>query len=244
MSQRVVVRVQRQDSRTAVETRRFEDFSVETRRGDTVATLLHAMAEDPVTTAGQHVAPVAFESACRATGCSACTILVNAHVAVACRTSIESVRPKRGPIVLAPMTKFPVIRDLIVDRGLLRGAGQRLGVWLDDPPSSAPGTTFALSEIDRCTLCGACFEACPETAGTRFVGAAALNEARLSNELAAGRSRKTARVEASMNAGGVANCGKAGVCVEVCPERIPLVDSILALERETTRRWLATLLRR
>jgi succinate dehydrogenase / fumarate reductase iron-sulfur subunit len=244
VSQKVVVRVQRQDSPGALESRRFEDFSVEIRSGDSVATLLHAIADDPVTTEGHQVAPVAFESACRAARCSACTILVNAHAAVACRTSVESVRPKRGPIVLAPMSKFPLIRDLIVDRSPLRDAGQRLGAWLDEPPAAAPLTTFALSEIDRCTNCGACFEACPETSGKRFVGAAALNEARLANELSAGGPRKPARLDASMNAGGVAKCGKARVCVEVCPERIPLFDSILSLERETTRRWLATLLRR
>ena len=34
------------------------------------------------------------------------------------------------------------------------------------------------------------------------------------------------RLEALMGQGGVADCGKAQNCVEVCPKEIPLVDSI------------------
>ena len=38
--------------------------------------------------------------------------------------------------------------------------------------------------------------------------------------------------------GGVADCGKAQNCVEVCPKEIPLVDSIASVARDTTKRML------
>ena len=43
-----------------------------------------------------------------------------------------------------------------------------------------------------------------------------------------------------MGEGGVADCGKAQNCVEVCPKEIPLVDSIAVVGREggTTKRML------
>lgn len=237
-----VLRIQRQDSPSAPETQRFEEFEVEERPGDSIATALLSVRRRPVTTDGQRVAPIAFESTCRADGCGACTLLVNGHVRSACRTLLADARPKRGPVVLAPLSKFPLVRDLVVDRGRLRTARKRVHAWLGDAPvDHAPR---ALAELDRCTECGACFEACPETRAGRYVGPAALNEARLLNELAAGAPAQGRRLEASMAGDGVASCGKAQVCIEVCPERIPLFDSILVLQRQTTRRWLRTLLRR
>lgn len=237
-----VLRIQRQDSPSAPETLRFEEFQVEDGPGDSIATALFSVRQRPVTTDGQRVAPVAFESACRADGCGACTLLVNGHVRSACRTLLADARPKRGPVVLAPLSKFPLVRDLVVDRSRLRAARKKLGAWLEEPP--AAHVPLALAELDRCTECGACFEACPETSAGRYVGAAALNEVRLLNELAAGAPAQGRRLDASMADGGVAGCGKAQVCIEVCPERIPLFDSILVLQRQTTRRWLRTLLRR
>jgi succinate dehydrogenase / fumarate reductase iron-sulfur subunit len=37
-----------------------------------------------------------------------------------------------------------------------------------------------------------------------------------------------------MGEGGVADCGKAGNCVEVCPKEIPLLESIAAVQRQAT----------
>jgi len=41
-----------------------------------------------------------------------------------------------------------------------------------------------------------------------------------------------------MGEGGVDGCGKAMNCVAVCPKEIPLVDSISAVGRATTRRLI------
>jgi succinate dehydrogenase / fumarate reductase iron-sulfur subunit len=46
------------------------------------------------------------------------------------------------------------------------------------------------------------------------------------------------RLDAVMGEGGVADCGKAQNCVEVCPKEIPLVDSIASVSRDTTKRML------
>jgi succinate dehydrogenase / fumarate reductase iron-sulfur subunit len=37
-----------------------------------------------------------------------------------------------------------------------------------------------------------------------------------------------------MEAGGLADCGKAGNCVEVCPKKIPLLESIASVQRQAT----------
>ncbi len=41
-----------------------------------------------------------------------------------------------------------------------------------------------------------------------------------------------------MEPGGIDGCGKAQNCVEVCPKEIPLVDSIAAVSRQTTKHML------
>jgi succinate dehydrogenase / fumarate reductase iron-sulfur subunit len=46
------------------------------------------------------------------------------------------------------------------------------------------------------------------------------------------------RLDTVMGEGGVEGCGKAQNCVEVCPKEIPLVDSIAAVGRDTTKRML------
>ena len=68
----------------------------------------------------------------------------------------------------------------------------------------------------------------------KFVGAAVISQARLFNEHPVGAELKTERLESLMEEGGVADCGKAGNCVEVCPRDIPLLESIAAVQRAAT----------
>jgi len=240
----VELQILRQDGPELLATRRHETFRVDLAPSASIAAALYRIAEEPKTADGRDVSPVAFESACRGHGCGACTLLVGGHVRSACRTTLASVSPKRGPIALAPLAKFPLVRDLIVDRSGLRDRRLHAGAELGSELPEALGETHARATTDRCTECGACYEACPETQRGRFVGPAALHEAFVLTSIRAGRADRDQRLERTMRDGGVADCGKARVCIEVCPEEIPIFDSILGLERETTRRWLRTLLRR
>ena len=71
-----------------------------------------------------------------------------------------------------------------------------------------------------------------------FVGAAAVNQVRLFNLHPSGAMNRVERLESVMGEGGVADCGKAQNCVEVCPKEIPLVDSISQVARDTTKHLL------
>ena len=51
--------------------------------------------------------------------------------------------------------------------------------------------------------------------------------------------RHRAELETIMGEGGIpADCGEAQNCMEVCPKEIPLVDSIAAMGRATTKHML------
>lgn len=236
---KATLRIFRQDSGDRPETRRFDEFEVEAEPGATLASALFSIQANPVTTSGRRVAPVAFESACRGDGCGACVLLVNGQVRLACRTAL--VAPKRGVIRIEPLSKLPVVRDLIVDRSGLDRALADVRAWL--APDSPPASSEVAAALDACSRCGACLEACPEWgAGSLFVGAAVLAEVHRLDQVDPEHARE--RERALMAPGGIADCAGAKNCVEVCPEGLPLFDSILELNRRTTRHWLRALLRR
>jgi succinate dehydrogenase / fumarate reductase iron-sulfur subunit len=56
----------------------------------------------------------------------------------------------------------------------------------------------------------------------------------LFNDHPTGSALKNDRLEALEGPGGVADCSKAGNCVEVCPKEIPLLESIAAVQRQMT----------
>ena len=52
---------------------------------------------------------------------------------------------------------------------------------------------------------------------------------------------QTQRLDTIMGRGGIADCGNAQACVEVCPKDIPLTDAFGELGRQTTKLWLQRL---
>jgi succinate dehydrogenase / fumarate reductase iron-sulfur subunit len=151
-------------------------------------------------------------------------------------------------VLLEPLARFDPIVDLRVDRGrgdaALGRAGGGLGVA---SARSAPegGANEALRvALAGCVGCGACFEACPETGrGRAFVGPEAIGRNRLGRLHPHGGNE--AALLATMSAeGGVADCGKAQACVDVCPVGVPLVEAIADAAAETSSAFLFGWMRR
>lgn len=74
------------------------------------------------------------------------------------------------------------------------------------------------------------------------MGAAAFSQVRLFNMHPTGAMEKEERLEAVMGKGGIADCGNAQACVEACPKKIPLTDSIADISRQTSLQLLKNLL--
>lgn len=246
-AKKVRLRVRRQDGPDRADSRRFEEFEVAWRPQLNVHGCLEQIRKNPVTTDGKRVAPVVWEASCLEEVCGSCTMLVNGKVRQACSTLVDQVAPKGQTIVLEPMSKFPLERDLVVDRSRMFDALKQVHAWieLDGTHSLGAGPRESRERqqerypLSRCMTCGSCLEACPQYGpGSAFIGAAAISQARLMNLHPSGALQKRERVEALMTEGGVADCGKAQNCVEVCPKEIPLVDSIADMARETTKQLL------
>ena len=109
------VRVLRQDSPHSASY--WQRFRLTHEPDMNVISVLQRIAAEPVTVEGERVAPVAWACGCLEEVCGACTMLINGSVRQACSAMVRNlIDEDGGQIELRPMTKFPVVRDLVVDR--------------------------------------------------------------------------------------------------------------------------------
>ena len=237
----VIIRIKRQD--TPDKPSYWQEFSVPVRANMNIISALLWIAAHPTTTDGKATTTPVWDSGCLEEVCGACTMLINGKTRQACSALVEKISPDLSPITLEPMTKFPVVRDLFVDRSRLFNDLKRVKAWvpIDGTYDLGPGPAMSqkLQEtrypLSRCISCGCCLEACPQyTPTNKFIGAAIMSQARLFNDHPTGKELKDERLEAMMGEGGMQECGKAGNCVEVCPKDIPLLESIAAVQRQAT----------
>ncbi len=235
---------------------RWEEFEVQPEPNANIISVLMQIAANPVTVEGEATTPVAWDAGCLEEVCGSCTMVINGQVRQSCSCLIDVIAPADGDtIVLEPMSKFPVVRDLWVDRARLFHALKRVKAWvpIDGTYSLGAGPTESSSQqavryvLSTCMSCGCCLEACPqynlETDETKwdeaFIGAHAISQARLFNLHETGKQAKGERLDALMGPGGVSDCGNAQNCVKVCPKEIPLTESIGAMGRATTLHAIA-----
>lgn len=149
----------------------WQTFRVERAPGMNVISVLQQLAAHPQTALGQQVSPIAYDANCLEEVCGACTMLINGRVRQACSALVDRLLADQpGQIELQPMSKFPVIRDLIVDRRRLFRALEKLQDWIpvDGYYDAGPGPRQSQEEqqqaypLSKCMSCGCCLEACPQ----------------------------------------------------------------------------------
>lgn len=226
----------------------WEEFEIPEHPAMNVISALMEIRRNPVNAQGKETRPVVWESSCLEEVCGACTMLVNGKVRQACSALVARLDK---PVIVEPMSKFPTIRDLRVDRSRMFEVLKKIQAWipidgthdLGPGPRVSPEIQQAGYELSRCMTCGCCLEACPQyNEKSPFIGAAALSQARLFNMHPSGHLQADARLDALMGEGGLESCSNAQNCVEVCPKEIPLTYSIAELEREATKRVFRKLL--
>jgi succinate dehydrogenase / fumarate reductase iron-sulfur subunit len=241
-----VLRIERRDKPDG--TPYWQEFEVPLQPAMNVIAALQAIRRNPVTRDGKKVPPVAWESNCLEEVCGACTMIVNGRVRQACSALLEHL-PR--PVELRPMSKFPVLRDLVVDRSSMFENLKRVKAWIpiDGTYDIGPGPRTSDEEaqegyiLSRCMSCGCCLEVCPQVSEhSEFMGPAVMSQVVLFNSHPTGAMNRGERLDAVMGPGGIQDCGKAQNCVKVCPKDIPLTDSLVKLARETTLHALRRLL--
>ncbi len=209
-----------------------EKFSIPHRPNMNVISVLMEIAIRPVTIEGKETAPVTYESNCLEEICGSCAKLINGKARMACSALVDNLEQ---PLRLEPLSKFPVVRDLQVDRSVLFENLKRVQAWVPIDGSydlgSGPRITPQVQEenypLSNCISCCCCMEVCPQfNAATGFVGAATIAQVKLFNDHPTGKVLKEERLRALMGDGGIQDCAYAQNCVEACPKELPLTRAI------------------
>src|SRR5690606_18680957 len=197
---------------------------------------------EKLTLAGED--PVAFDHDCREGICGACGVVINgvAHGpenTTTCQLHMRSFNDG-DEITIEPWRAgaFPVVKDLVVDRGSFDRIIQA-GGYISAPTGTAPdahATPVPKADADRafdaatCIGCGACVAACPNASGMLFTAAKVTHL----GSLPQGQPEREARVIKMVNQHdeeGFGGCTNIGECAAVCPKGIPL-DTIAQLNRD------------
>lgn len=223
----------------------WEEFAFALVPAANVISSLMEIQKKPVNKKGEKVAPVVWEQGCLEEVCGSCSMLINGKPRQACTALIEPIIKQTGKttIVLAPLTKFPLVRDLIVDRSAMFENLKRVHAWVDADttydhgpgPKVGPQKQEVMYKLSTCMTCGCCAEACPQVnERSPFMGPAAISQVRLFNTHPTGSLQSRERLKEMMKKGGVSDCGNAQNCEKVCPKNIPLLDSIAVVGRKVT----------
>ena len=189
--------------------------------------------------------PIAFDHDCREGICGTCGMMINgiAHgprkATTACQLHMRSFKDG-DTIYIEPWraSAFPVIKDLIVDRGSfdrIIQAGGFISVSTGGVPDGN-AIPIAKDKADRsmdaaaCIGCGACVAACPNGSAMLFTSAKVSHLALLPQGQPE-RFRRVLNMVKQMDDEGFGNCTNHRECEAVCPKEIS-IDFITLLNRE------------
>ncbi len=241
-SQRTIkIQIKRQATPDALA--RTEHFRIPYRPNMNITSVLGEIACDPVTADGTQTTPIAYDANCLEEICGSCAMLINGRARMACSALVDKLTGPNGdqPITLAPLSKFPVVRDLAVDRSVLFENLKKVKAWvpvdgsydLGEGPRQHPQLQEQLYPLSNCISCTICMEVCPQFNDvTNFVGAATIAQAKLFNLHPTGAVLKEDRLRALAGDGGVQECSFAQNCVQACPKQLPLTEAISDMGRD------------
>ncbi len=215
---------------------RYDDYEVACRLEITVLDLLFHLQE-------KHDQSLAFRYSCRGAVCGSCAILVNKVPVLACRTTLARVLEKdfaenvslpageeipEGGLLLEPLPKLPVIRDLVVDWepffNCYHKAEPVLRTANNAPDNEYPMDQDEVKELEKytnCILCALCWSACPVVGKIEnYPGPAAL--AKLYRfYLDPRETEKKSRLLLADQDSGWWACDFYKNCSKVCPKKVP-----------------------
>ena len=163
-------------------------------------------------------ADISFQSSCRAGQCGSCGILFKGNGALACQKEI-----KEGAII-EPL-KFPVIKDLIVDRSSIEAKVKQLELSLQCDHSCSEVETDITKQdsaetkkVRSCIECYSCLSTCPvvNIATEDFGGPYLMRYIR---KFESDPRDKFDRLKEALD-DGLYNCTSCGKCLAVCPKNI------------------------
>ncbi|MEM9693841.1 MAG: succinate dehydrogenase/fumarate reductase iron-sulfur subunit [Myxococcota bacterium] len=222
---------------------RFEDYEAQEISPDmSFLEMLDVVNQDIIEGGGD---PIAFDHDCREGICGMCSLVVNGDphgpqkAATTCQLHMRKFQDG-DEIWIEPWraSAFPILKDLMVDRGSfdrIIQAGGYISVRTGSAPDAneiAVAKEIADKAMDAaaCIGCGACVAACPNASASLFTAA----KIRHLNMLPQGQPEKDDRVRkmvAQMDAEAFGGCTNHLECEAACPKSISS-DFIAEMNRD------------
>jgi fumarate reductase (CoM/CoB) subunit B len=201
----------------------FEEYDVEFEPGMTVLDVLLYIQD-------KYDSSLAFRWECRGGQCGSCAVTVNTIARIACRTKVDP----DEELVIEPMDKMPVIKDLVVDLEQTIGRMRRTRPYVSrDKKPERPEIIHSseiekLREIRKCIECSACIANCPVIKETwDYAGPMIIRQlARLELDPRDVEDRVSMALDES-----VYYCTTCKLCEDICPKDIKIPSLAVELLR-------------
>ena len=186
----------------------------------------------PVTTLLERMGNVAYSCSCLQGLCGACAMVINSQPKLACKTflSDEIMVKKYNIITIEPLSKFPVIQGLKVDKSKLYDDLKECDQWLVSEAKINDDIDYEY-EMSLCLMCGCCVEACPNYDGGDFVGTpVAVSASKLIYQENDDAHLKILKDKYKKNF--FPHCVKSVACEDVCPMGIETQRAISKMNKK------------
>jgi succinate dehydrogenase / fumarate reductase iron-sulfur subunit len=179
---------------------------------------------------------LALRCSCRASICGSCSMRVNGHAKLACKTKLRDVANQDNRVTVEPMNNLPVVKDLVTDMKPFWDKVRAVQPWLQPEGEAPEGEYIAPNEamihlngVMSCIMCGACVSDCTALeVDKNFLGPAAL--AKAYRFVADPRDDADSnRLKMYGQAGGIWDCTRCMECVQVCPKGVDPMGRIMSL---------------
>ena len=199
-----------------------QEFEFEKGFQGSVIDLLHELngRETLTDAAGNPARRICFECSCETGSCGACAMLVNDKPVLACEASVPEELRRAGGLRLAPLTAFPCVCDLQVNRDILRDRARDAGLWLTGEAREAEA-----GFLSACLQCGLCAEAGEKSRSGKFDAPCAYVSADLVAALDGADAARRKGMKRALKKPFLCPC-KTAPCEPVCPQRLPLRQAI------------------
>lgn len=192
--------------------------------------------------------PVAFDHDCREGICGACSMVIDGRPhgpnegTTTCQLHMRYYKDGQTVVIEPFRAKaFPVIKDLVVDRGAFDRIINKGGFISVSTGQAVEANSMPVAkhladkafEAAECIGCGACVASCVNASAMLFVSAKIAHLAYLPQ----GQAERDIRVQhmvEQMDAEGFGNCSNTGACAVECPKGISL-ENIAKMNREYYR---------
>lgn len=178
--------------------------------------------------------PIEYSCSCLQGICGACAMVINGEPKLACQTFLkdEQIVKEYDVMTIEPLSKFPLVKDLKVDRSILYDSMKKSSLWLESDAKIHDNDLDFEYEMSLCLMCGCCCEACPNYDLGDFVGAhIPVSASKLLNQEKDSAHAK--EIKRTYKKGFYNHCVKSLACEDSCPAGISTQRAISRMNRKS-----------